>query len=224
MQDASAKYPRMGLLEGHQHFPGNFQSCLEIKTENNITGNGRHCQMFAFMAGLETKEGKLLTQEELKGKEPEIRKAIRGLKLICNTFKMQIYLYVEHHDRAIFALQVISNGFVVMGRCVPSVCDRDDVQAGWNNFFSDSGLGGLLTPYVMNCHTEDEESKFRTCQIVSFTSCILSVSLDSTDHGMIAVFAIFGTLIAIGTIADGILNIMKLDIVPEKFLQVEDIL
>ena len=111
-----------------------------------------------------------------------------------------------------------------MGRCVPSVCDRDDVQAGWNNFFSDSGLGGLLTPYVMNCHTEDEESKFRTCQIVSFTSCILSVSLDSTDHGMIAVFAIFGTLIAIGTIADGILNIMKLDIVPEKFLQVEDIL
>ena len=37
---------------------------------------------------------------------------------------------------------------------------------------------------------------------------------------MISVFAIFGTLIAIGTIADGILNIMKLDIVPEKFLQV----
>ena len=60
--------------------------------------------------------------------------------------------------------------------------------------------------------------------ILYFTSCILSVSLDSTDHGMIAVFAIFGTLIAIGTIADGILNIMKLDIVPEKFLQVEDIL
>ena len=37
---------------------------------------------------------------------------------------------------------------------------------------------------------------------------------------MITVFAIFGTLIAIGTIADGILNIMKLEIIPEKFLQV----
>ena len=38
---------------------------------------------------------------------------------------------------------------------------------------------------------------------------------------MIAVLAIFGTLIAIGTIADGILNIMKLDIVPERFLRVK---
>ena len=38
---------------------------------------------------------------------------------------------------------------------------------------------------------------------------------------MITVFAIFGTLIAIGTIADGILNIMKLEIIPEKFLQVD---
>ena len=60
------------------------------------------------------------------------------------------------------------------------------------------------------------------------SNCILyilaSVSLDSTDYGMIAVLAIFGTLIAIGTIADGILNIMKLDIVPERFLQVENIL
>ena len=37
---------------------------------------------------------------------------------------------------------------------------------------------------------------------------------------MITVFAIFGSLIAIGTIADGILNIMKLEIIPEKFLQV----
>lgn len=33
-------------------------------------------------------------------------------------------------------------------------------------------------------------------------------------------FAIFGTLIAIGTVADGLLNIMKLEIVPEKFLRV----
>ena len=37
---------------------------------------------------------------------------------------------------------------------------------------------------------------------------------------MIGVFAFFGTLIAIGTVADVILNILKLDIIPEKFLQV----
>ena len=30
MYDASAKIPRVGLLEGHQHFPGNFDSCLEV--------------------------------------------------------------------------------------------------------------------------------------------------------------------------------------------------
>ena len=65
---------------------------------------------------------------------------------------------------------------------------------------------------------------------ISFELCIMTnpfliiffpVSLDSADYGMIAVFAIFGTLIAIGTIADSILNIIKLEIIPEKFLQVQ---
>ena len=44
--------------------------------------------------------------------------------------------------------------------------------------------------------------------------------MDSADYGMIGVLAAFGTLMAIGTVADGILNILKLDIIPEKFLQV----
>ena len=66
-----------------------------------------------------------------------------------------------------FALQVLSNGFVVMGRCVPSVCDREDVQAGWNNFFHDTKLDSVFIPYVLNCHTEDEESKIRTYKILS---------------------------------------------------------
>ena len=37
---------------------------------------------------------------------------------------------------------------------------------------------------------------------------------------MIGVLAAFGTLMTIGTVADGILNILKLEIIPEKFLQV----
>ena len=37
---------------------------------------------------------------------------------------------------------------------------------------------------------------------------------------MIGVLAVFGTLMAIGTVADGILNILKLEIIPERFLQV----
>ena len=82
MQDASAKYPRMGLLEGHQHFPGNFQSCLEIKTGNNITGDGKHCMMVAAFPGLESKEEKILTQEEL-------RRTYQGFfAMTSNTFEM----------------------------------------------------------------------------------------------------------------------------------------
>ena len=72
MQDASAKWPRLGLLEGHQHFPGNFQSCLEIRTENNITGDGKHCMMLALP--------NVLAPEELKDKEQEIRRTIKGFK------------------------------------------------------------------------------------------------------------------------------------------------
>ena len=34
MFDASAKIPRVGLLEGHQHFPGNFDSCLETQSSH----------------------------------------------------------------------------------------------------------------------------------------------------------------------------------------------
>ena len=42
MYDASAKIPRVGLLEGHQHFPGNFDSCLEIVSDDfDDTGNFR---------------------------------------------------------------------------------------------------------------------------------------------------------------------------------------
>ena len=44
-----------------------------------------------------------------------------------------------------------------MGRCVPSVCDEADVQAGWDNFFADIHLT-WYKPYVINCHTEEEKS------------------------------------------------------------------
>ena len=82
MQDASAKWPRLGLLEGHQHFPGNFQSCLEIRTENNITGDGKHCMMIA----LPNEE--LFSPGELKDKEQEIRRSIKGFTMTSNTLPM----------------------------------------------------------------------------------------------------------------------------------------
>ena len=82
MQDASAKWPRLGLLEGHQHFPGNFQSCLEIRTENNITGDGKHCMMIALP------NEDLFSPWELKDKEQEIRRTIKGFTMTSNTLPM----------------------------------------------------------------------------------------------------------------------------------------
>ena len=33
MLDASAKLPKTGMLKGRRHFPGNMDSCLEIRAE-----------------------------------------------------------------------------------------------------------------------------------------------------------------------------------------------
>ena len=151
MQDASAKYPRLGLLEGHQHFPGNFQSCLEIKTGDKVIGDGKHCMMLGVYPGLASDGERELTQGEL-------RSIIKGERFCRHLVNNCTFLYLEQNTRGLF-FQVIANGFLTMGRCVPSACDRDDVQAGWVNFFSDTGLinTGLLYPFVLNCHTEDEE-------------------------------------------------------------------
>ena len=78
-----------------------------------------------------------------------------------------------------------------------------------------------MTP--LNCHTEEEESKFNNCeiQVLIFPYTILLVTLEPEDKAMIAVIAFFGTLLLIGTLADTILNIMHLDIVPDPLLKVE---
>ena len=64
MQDASAKYPRLGLLEGRAQFPGNFQSCLEIKTGDERIGDGKHCMMLG--EPFDPTSGEKMTQVSLK--------------------------------------------------------------------------------------------------------------------------------------------------------------
>ena len=63
-----------------------------------------------------------------------------------------------------------AGGFLYLGRCVPSVCSVEDVDLGWTNFFIDflqttneTLHTTIPSPYIMtplNCHTEEEESKF----------------------------------------------------------------
>ena len=41
--------------------------------------------------------------------------------------------------------------------------------------------------------------------------------MESEDWGMVALIGVFGFLLCLGTVADCLLNIFKLDILPEKF-------
>ena len=46
------------------------------------------------------------------------------------------------------------------------------------------------------------------------------VPMESEDWGMVALIGVFGFLLCLGTVADCLLNIFKLDILPEKFNQI----
>ena len=111
---------------------------------------------------------------------------------------------------------------------------------GWTNFFIDflqtshdfidtisNGTVNASIPFPysfyppMNCHTADEESKVSSFSgMISIIVFFLLVTLEKEDKAMIAVIAMFGILLLIGTIADSILNIMHLDIVPDLLLKV----
>ena len=122
----------------------------------------------------------------------------------------------NHNNRM---ARVVANGFIMLGRCIPSVCTDQDLAAGWYNFLAQADVKDFIL-YPLNCHTADEKSKilFYWSEVLKTFS---SVSLEPADYGMIALLAIFGILLAIGTIADFILNILNLRVLPEKFLQVK---
>ena len=118
-----------------------------------------------------------------------------------------------------------SGGFLLQGKCIPSVCSEEDVKQGWVNFFrefiADASIPFPYWMYPLNCHTADEESELN---ILKFRRVILydlfKVTLESEDKAMIAVIGVFGILLLVGTAADTILNIMHLDIIPDSFLKV----
>ena len=55
---------------------------------------------------------------------------------------------------------VFKNGFVFLGRCIPSVCSQEDLMYGWYNFLQEAEIPkDVFTLYPINCHTADEKSK-----------------------------------------------------------------
>ena len=154
MQDASAKWPRLGLMEGHAQFPGNFQSCLEIRTADERIGVGKHCMMLG--EPFDPTSGVKMTREVLKRQIAGDMNDFDVFTTNKNSYSLDRYSRASR-GQLIRGLQTIYNGPIEMGRCVPSVCDEDDVQAGWENFFDDIHLT-WYKPHVMNCHTEGEKS------------------------------------------------------------------
>ena len=65
----------------------------------------------------------------------------------------------NHNNRM---ARVVANGFIMLGRCIPSVCTDQDLAAGWYNFLTQAEIDGFIL-YPLNCHTADEKSKILFC-------------------------------------------------------------
>jgi len=192
MYDASAKRPKTGVFSGKLHYPGNSQSCLEIDVSDEFTG--KHCMNLAVV-------NFDIFNITTKGEIDE--------NIIKETFTS---LSNKYSARGINSLGTLASlGWIVLGRCIPSVCTDEDIRNGWVNFMNytgefiqlPEGSPSYFQFYPTSCHTKDE-----------------TVPMESEDWGMVALIGVFGFLLCLGTVADCLLNIFKLDILPEKFNQI----
>jgi len=185
MSDASAKRPKTGVLSGKLHYPGNSQSCLEIATEEF---NGKHCLNIVDVNPINNTKNSVSDEDIVKG----------FLNRLSNKYSARDMQGV---------IELASYAFIVLGRCIPSVCTDEDITNGWVNFVNYTkefvDLPVDLQFYPTSCHTKDE-----------------TVSLEPADWAMIALFGVFGFILCIGTVADCLLNIFNIDILPEIFNQI----
>ena len=152
MYDASAKIPRVGLLEGHQHFPGNFDSCLEIVSED-FDDIGQFSGKMCMSMGLATVSPQE-AERKIKGN------LISHMLLSLHYLILETYSMFAFNNNNIRMANVLKNGFVFLGRCIPSVCSMDDLMYGWYNFLNETQIPqDIYTLYPINCHTADETSK-----------------------------------------------------------------
>ena len=95
---------------------------------------------------------------------------------------------------------------ILLGRCVPSTCSKNDVEVGFNNFLRDldaetaGAIAGAVEFAALNCHTVND-----------------SVDLDAADYGMIIVIAFFGILLFTGTTIDVLKTFFDVQIVSEHY-------
>lgn len=107
MFDASAKLPPPGMLQGTLHFPGNFDSCLEVMGPG-FTGK------YVGLTFVEKSEDNPMNTKS--------QQTVVPMKFPTN--KMILLKEVEEEDEE-DPLAILKSGQVKLGRCIPSVCGCD---------------------------------------------------------------------------------------------------
>ena len=195
MFDASAKLPPSGVFQGNIHFPGNFDSCLEVVAP---TFRGKYF-MLTFV------------ERDLSGTSKVDDENVMEIMRKHPDLSWKLPTPVGHKTRVESGrpdpLLLLKSGVIRLGRCFPSVCTDSDVIHGFHNFFTDSlfPLSGAenITVLVRNSHAADD-----------------TIELDSSDWGMIVVIGLFIVLVIMGTIIDMIINILQMDVLSQKLVQI----
>ena len=97
----------------------------------------------------------LLVHKKLRSK----LKVFKFDKNLFHNFILEHFSMLAHNHNTRLA-NVIKNGFVFLGRCIPSLCSQEDLMNGWYNFLQEAGIPqDVFTLYPINCHTVEEKSK-----------------------------------------------------------------
>ena len=91
---------------------------------------------------------------------------------------------------------------VSFGRCIPDTCSTTDLETSLQVFLNELNLKDLH-PFVLNCHTADEEIPFTTA-----------------DWVMISVVLLFSILIFIGTFIDLTIKYLDAEFYSERVVQI----
>ena len=198
MFDASAKFPSSSVLQGSLSFPGNLDSCLEVVAPG-FTGKYVLLQFIeSDFSWMHRKQEQIF---EMKLKEMKLEHIMLSMKSPGEKIRKHITGAGGN------LLSILKTGTIVHGKCIPSVCSDMDVYFGYHNFFINESVlghaGQNITAWAINSHTVDDK-----------------IDLEDGDWVMIAIFVVFGVLILTGTVIDVVLNILHLDVVPHKLVQI----
>merc|ERR1712168_226288 len=155
------------MMNGIYHFPGNFESCLEVEAPDFT---GKHCLLTtldknAFPEGM----APAIADDEFEKRKPISLGSKENVFFKPHTLaRMGTTKDGTDNTTQTIIAGLLKYGLIRLGRCVPSVCTAEDVETGFLNFLmeylnsEELELGDWFTPEVaepvaLNCHTKDEQ-------------------------------------------------------------------